>query len=107
MNNKSLFKSIIVTTTLLLSSKAFAHFPTLSCETRDQDKTKLYCLAGYSDASLAGEVELEVYSYDEELLFKVNTASDGSASMKMPEGEFYIVFNPGHESPAEFDYAEL
>lgn len=107
MNKRTFTKCSLALTTLLFCSKVFAHFPTLSCETRLQDKSTLYCLAGYSDASLAGEVELEVYSYDEELLFKVPTASDGSASFNMPQGEFYIVFNPGHESPAEFDYAEL
>lgn len=107
MSKQIFIKPLLATLALLLSSKAFAHFPTLSCEVKGGDNSQLHCLAGYSDASLAGEVSLEVYSYDEELLFKVATASDGSASFKMPEGEFYIVFNPGHESPAEFDYAEL
>ena len=92
---------------LLLCSKAFAHFPTLSCEINAQDNTRLFCQAGYSDASLAGEVVLKVFSYDEELLTTVNTASDGSASLDIPQGEYFIVFDPGHESPAEFDYAEL
>lgn len=107
MNKHQIFIQVILLTTLLLSGKVYAHFPTLSCEVTSGNKSVLQCLAGYSDASLAGEVELEVYSYDEELLFKVTTASDGSVIINKPQGEFYIVFDPGHESPAEFDYAEL
>lgn len=92
---------------LLLCSEAVAHSPTLSCEVMPTDSAKLYCQAGYSDASLAGVVELNVYSYDEELLSTVTTATDGSAEVDIPEGEYYIVFDPKHEAPAEFDYAEL
>ena len=40
-------------------------------------------------------------------LSSVTTASDGSITLTPPKGEYYIVFDPGHESPAEFDYAEL
>ena len=94
-------------TALLLCSKAFAHSPTLSCEVMQTDPAKLYCQAGYSDASLAGVVELKVFSYDEELLSIYTTATDGSVEVDIPEGEYYIVFDPKHEDPAEFDYAEL
>ncbi len=115
MNNKSLFNactSVLAFSTLLLCSKVYSHFPTLNCTPHQQDKhqgdkTKLSCQAGYSDASLAGVVKLKVYSYDEVLLLSVTTASDGSVLLNMPQGEYYIVFDPGHESPAEFDYAEL
>ena len=100
-------KLTLFVVTLLLSSKVHAHFPTLSCETKAGDKSTLHCLAGYSDASLASEAKLNVYSYDEELLSTLTTATDGTVSFAMPKGEFYIVFDPGHESPAEFDYAEL
>lgn len=110
MSNKSRLIagiSVLAFSTLLFCSKVYAHFPTLNCALHQQDNTKLYCQAGYSDASLAGTVKLNVYSYDEELLISVITASDGSVSMSIPQGEYYIVFDPGHESPAEFDYAEL
>lgn len=107
MNKQFFAKTSLAFIALVLCSKAYAHFPTLSCEVKPEDQTTLHCLAGYSDASLAGVVALEVFSYDEELLSKQTTAEDGSVAFKMPEGEFYIVFNPGHESPAEFDYAEL
>lgn len=108
MNNCAAVKrTLVMLCALLLCGKAYAHFPTLQCETDTSDDSKLYCVAGYSDASLAGEVTLSVYSYDEELIKQVTTASDGSVLVDKPEGEYYIVFDPGHESPAEFDYSEL
>ena len=59
------------------------------------------------DASVAENAILKVYSYDDDLLQEVAASSGGFVSLTMPKGEFYIVFDPGHESPAEFDYAEL
>lgn len=91
----------------LFSRPAYAHYPTLTCHVAADDAAQLVCVAGYSDASPAGVVELKVYSYSETLLSTVNTAADGSVTLPMPVGEFYIVFDPGHESPAEFDFAEL
>ncbi|MEM7097882.1 MAG: hypothetical protein AAF541_06435 [Pseudomonadota bacterium] len=91
---------------LCMAMSALAHFPTLQCEAR-ADGEELHCLAGFSDGSPPGEVELQVYTYDEELIEVINTDSEGAAVMAMPEGEFYIVFDADHESPAEFDYAEL
>lgn len=92
---------------LVLSTEAHAHFPTLSCQIAEGAAEQLSCVAGYSDGSLASEEVLKVYSYEEALILTVKTATDGSVVLKKPKGEFYIVFDPGHESPAEFDYAEL
>lgn len=95
-------------TALLLGSAAGvqAHFPILECKA-SADASVLSCLASYSDGSVSGEVELRVFSYDEALLETFNTDAEGAVAMPMPSGEFYIVFDPGHESAAEFDYAEL
>lgn len=93
----------------LLSFAAQAHFPLLNCqlEGKEKGKQQLLCVAGYSDGSLAGKVTLKVFNYDEEPIMNVTTASDGSITFTPPLGEYFIVFDPGHESPAEFDYAEL
>lgn len=109
MNSRGLSGLLVWVTgcAALMTSAAYAHYPTLACNKDASDNSLITCEAGYSDASLAGEVELRVYSYDDELLDKVKTASDGSAQIKAPEMEFYIKFDPGHESPAEFDYVEL
>ena len=85
---------------------AHAHFPTLDCQA-DGDGEQLRCVAGFSDGSVTGKVELQVFTYDEELIEVVVTDSKGEALMAMPEGEFFIVFDADHETPAEFDYAEL
>jgi len=104
---KQVIAVMLTLCTLAFSASVHAHYPTLGCKIDEVDNKLLNCVAGYSDGSLAGEVELKVFSYEEELLFSVTSSSDGSAIVKQPEGEYYIVFNPGHESPAEFDYAEL
>ena len=85
---------------------AAAHFPTLDCEA-EGDGAALRCTAGFSDGSATGEVDLQVFTYDEELIAVVVTDARGEASFAMPDGEFFIVFDAQHESPAEFDYAEL
>ena len=92
---------------LALSAKAHAHFPTLMCHVDKQNDENLVCVAGYSDASHAADETLNVFTYEDELITKVVTSSDGSVTLQRPKREFYIVFDPGHESPAEFDYAEL
>lgn len=104
---KGLLQSLTCSLALVLSTNAFAHFPTLNCQKTNTKPIELTCVAGFSDASVADKAELKVYSYDEQLLSTVTTASDGSVTMAMPKGEFYIVFDAAHESPAEFDYAEL
>lgn len=105
MNKPNLVLSIGIVLTGLISFSALAHFPTLSCSKLNDKQLK--CAAGFSDGQVPGKVELKVYDYDETLLAKYKTASDGSVKIPIPKGEFFIVFDPGHEAPAEFDYAEL
>lgn len=90
----------------LLAFAAQAHFPLLNCN-HTNEQQELHCVAGYSDGSLAGKVTLNIFNYDEEALSSIDTAVDGSVTFTPPQGEYYIVFDPGHEAPAEFDYAEL
>ncbi|MEM1141758.1 MAG: hypothetical protein AAF671_10175 [Pseudomonadota bacterium] len=93
---------------IAVAISAQAHFPTLDCGAYDEGGNKqLRCVAGFSDGSSTGEVELQVFTYEEELIEVVMTNAKGEAVLAMPEGEFFIVFDANHESPAEFDYAEL
>ncbi|NRA83353.1 MAG: hypothetical protein HRU22_06140 [Gammaproteobacteria bacterium] len=89
----------------LLPFAAQAHFPLLTCSLTA--KQQLFCVAGFSDGSLAGKVSLNVFNYDDQAMLTVTTASDGSVTITPPTGEYYIVFDPDHESPAEFDYVQL
>ncbi|MBR7889766.1 hypothetical protein J9B83_12560 [Marinomonas sp. A79] len=88
----------------LLSSKAFAHYPTLDCEALAGN---LHCIAGYSDGSVAYNETVQIKTYSEELIETLTTDDNGEFTTSRPQGEYYLVFNPGHEDPAEFDYAEL
>ena len=99
------FRATALAVSLLLASTARAHFPTLDCVATSENQ--LSCLAGFSDGSATGAVVLSVHDYDETLITKVTTDSEGKAEFYMPEGEFYIIFDANHEEPAEFDYAEL
>ncbi|MEM8661232.1 MAG: hypothetical protein AAGF35_10135 [Pseudomonadota bacterium] len=91
---------------LALACNAAAHFPTLQCRAQTGG-AELYCQAGFSDGTPPGEVELRVFTYDEELIKTVVTDAEGRSVMTMPDGEFFIIFDASHETPAEFDYAEL
>lgn len=88
----------------LLSSKAMAHYPTLDCILEQQ---QVSCTAAFSDGSLAYNETVEVRGYDDALLQSLTTDSQGEIHIAQPSGEYYLIFDPGHESPAEFDYAEF
>lgn len=88
----------------LLSSKALAHYPTLDCQLQQQEIT---CTAGYSDGSAAYDEVVQMLSYDDEPIATLKTDNDGVIHTPVPQGEYYLKFDPGHESPAEFDYAEF
>lgn len=88
----------------LLSSKAMAHYPTLDCTLEQQE---VHCTAAYSDGSLAYNTAVEVRRYDDTLLLSLITDNQGEIHLAQPDGEYYLIFDPGHESPAEFDYAEF
>ena len=88
----------------LLSSNVFAHYPTLDCQLAHKEVS---CVAAYSDGSRAHGETVVVRSYDEELIANVTTDEQGELRLPQPKGEYYLMFDPGHEDPAEFDYAEF
>lgn len=95
---------ILGSTLALLCSKALAHYPTLDCQLANEE---VVCTAAYSDGSVAYDETVEVRSYSDELLHSLTTDDDGQVSLSQPQGEYYLIFDPGHEDPAEFDYAEF
>ncbi len=95
---------ILGSTVALLSSKAMAHYPTLDCQL---DQQEVVCVAAYSDGSAAYNEQVEVRSYDDDVLQTLTTDDEGEVRLAQPEGEYYLIFDPGHEDPAEFDYAEF
>ena len=92
----------------ILSSQAWAHYPTLDCQLENpNEQAQLVCIAGYSDGSVAFDEVVEVRGYDETLLHSLITDQDGVVRFSILLTPYYVLFDPGHEDPAEFDYAEL
>ncbi|MCB5161078.1 hypothetical protein [Marinomonas algarum] len=88
----------------LLSGGAFAHYPTLDCKQIDQS---IQCVAAYSDGSVAFNETVQALTYEDELITSLTTDDSGMIRLPTPSGEYYLLFDPGHEDPAEFDYAEF
>ncbi len=95
----------LVSVTLLFSVQAHAHFPIMSCWF-DASKN-VVCEAGYSDASKAVDYSINLYDYDDNLIDKAQTDKASQVTFIQPQGEFYIVFDAGHESPVEVDVVEI
>ena len=82
----------------------WAHYPVMDCGRNGGD---VVCQVGFSDGSLAQGQEVVVYSYSDEKLMQLTANGASIVRFLLPEGEFYIQFDAGHENPAEFDYVEL
>jgi len=89
---------------LLVSASALAHYPIMSCERLDQ---QVECRVGFSDGSKAIGKRVRLINYDELELARKRADSHSKVSFKIPDGEFYIRFESGHEYPVELDYEEI
>lgn len=87
-----------------LTVPAHAHTPMLDCRMEGRE---IVCIPGFSDGTPAPGMTVQVYSYADELLQKAQADSQSRVKFQRPPGDFYIRFDPGHESPAEFDHADL
>lgn len=95
----------VLAVTLLFSVQAHAHFPLMNCWF-DAAKN-VVCEAGYSDASKAVDYTINLYDYDDNLVDKAQTNKASQVIFNQPKGDFYIVFDAGHESPVEVDVVEI
>ncbi len=89
---------------MLCSSTAYAHYPMMECSAKEQF---IRCDVGFSDGSKAIGKPVKLYDYDENLIVKKKADKFSRAEFVMPDGEFYIQFDSGHEFPVEVDYGEL
>ncbi|GAL14401.1 hypothetical protein JCM19233_5413 [Vibrio astriarenae] len=71
------------------------------------DRSGLLCEASWSDGSDATNYDLELFDYDDNLLARGRTDAESQVRFDMPEDDFYVVFDPGHEAPAEVDVVEV
>lgn len=101
MNTKVLMSGIVMS---LFSGSVLAHFPVMECSKSDNTIT---CEAGYSDSSPALKETIRMYDYDDVLLAAEKTDKFSKVTFTAPEGDYYIMFDPGHESPVEVDGVEL
>ncbi|USD67110.1 hypothetical protein [Vibrio sp. SCSIO 43136] len=87
-----------------LSPIAVAHYPVMECSLSD---THIDCQTGFSDGSTAPKYKIELFDYDDNLIAREVTNEYSKARFERPEGEFYLVFDAGHEAPVEIDVVEL
>ncbi len=89
---------------LSISTGVQAHYPVMSCALEQKN---VLCQTGFSDGSQAINKRVKVLDYNDQLLLQLKTDHKSQVSFLRPEGEFYIRFDSGHESPIEIDYDEL
>lgn len=90
----------------MISLPAKAHYGMLECWFVDE-RSGVLCEASWSDGSDASNYDLELFDYDDNLLDRQRTDGQSLARFELPEDDFYIVFDPGHEAPAEVDIVEI
>ncbi|SHH72768.1 hypothetical protein [Ferrimonas marina] len=84
-----------------------AHYGTLACWF-EQDRSEVHCQAGWTDGSSATNYEVRLFDYDDTLIDLARTDNRSRVLFEAPEtDEFYLVFDPGHEAPAEVDVVEM
>ncbi|MGF1698715.1 hypothetical protein L4D09_00045 [Photobacterium makurazakiensis] len=86
------------------SSAVHAHFPLMSCWL---ESDKVICKAGYSDGSDAVKYDVDMFDYDDNLVSRATTDKRSIAEFDMPDTDFYLVFDAGHENPVEVDVVEI
>lgn len=101
---KNLLVGAVVAASLMNVGSAYAHFPLMSCWFEAE---KVVCQAGYSDGSEAVDYDVEMFDYDDNLINRVTTDKRSIAEFSVPEDDFYLVFDAGHESPVEVDVVEI
>jgi len=89
---------------VLASLPAKAHFPLMHCWF---EGPLLLCETGFSDGSKTVDYQVKLYDYEDNLLAIKQTDKRAIALFDKPDGEFYLVFDSGHESPVEVDVVEI
>lgn len=99
-----LLAGLLALSSVLLSAPAQAHYPLMTCE---KQGSSIRCETGFSDGSLAVNKSVTVLDYSDQALLQLKTDNASVVEFTAPQGEFYIRFDSGHESPVEIDYDEL
>lgn len=102
MKKRSVLPVIVIYA--LFSAAANAHFPLMSCWS---ESGKAVCEAGYSDGSNAVDYDVDMFDYDDNLINRATTDKRSIVEFAIPDTDFYLVFDAGHESPVEVDVVEI
>ncbi|MBY6185376.1 hypothetical protein KUV89_01795 [Marinobacter hydrocarbonoclasticus] len=90
----------------LFSTSSFAHFGLMECWF-EQDRSEVHCKTGWTDGGHASNYDIKLFDYDDNLLAIERTDAQSRVQFPTPAGDFYLVFDPGHESPVEVDVVEM
>ncbi|MBY6016469.1 hypothetical protein KUW04_01475 [Halomonas denitrificans] len=105
MNKKPLLCALPASL-MLFSASSAAHFGLMECWF-EQDRSEIHCKTGWTDGGQASNYDIKLFDYDDNLLAIERTDSESHVTFPAPGGDFYLVFDPGHESPVEVDVVEM
>ncbi|MDC5719588.1 hypothetical protein OPW41_04155 [Vibrio europaeus] len=88
----------------LFAFPAAAHFPTMECALTERH---IECKSGFSDGTGAPNYVIQLFDYEDNLIERQTSDQYSNTRFTRPEGEFYLVFDAGHEAPVEIDIVEL
>ncbi len=90
----------------LFSASSAAHFGLMECWF-EQQRSEIHCQTGWTDGGQASHYDIKLFDYDDTLLAIERTDAQSQVQFAAPAGDFYLVFDPGHESPVEVDVVEM
>jgi len=99
-----LFFITLLTFGSLITLPAWAHSPYCQCKL---EGNFIVCQGGFSDGSGAEGIQLDVITYDEDII--LSSALDGQSSIRFPrpDGDFYILMDAGPGHIVEIDWPEI
>ncbi|USD39348.1 hypothetical protein [Ferrimonas sp. SCSIO 43195] len=87
-----------------LSTQALAHFPVMECW---QSKGTITCQAGWTDGGSAQSLPVSLYDYDDNLMAEAMTDAQSMVRFDKPEGDYYLLYDPSHETTIEVDGLDI
>ncbi|RAU18736.1 hypothetical protein DN062_04405 [Nitrincola tibetensis] len=102
--NKRFFCIVLLMFSSLVALPVWAHSPHCQCKL---EGGFIVCQGGFSDGSGAEGIQLDVITYDEDII--LSSALDGQSSIRFPrpDGDFYILMDAGPGHIVEIDWPEI
>lgn len=97
-------KTLFIMGALVVATTVQAHAPALRCELNED---QVQCNGSYSDGSSTAGVPIQVFDYNDILLFEGQLDQDDRIIFPKPEGEYYVKFNDGPGHIVEVDYNDI